>query len=93
VFLLKSGVFFVGTLHAYRKRLSSEPREKINRRKDMPTISFSDAERQLLIELLDTEVRELVHEIHHTDDRDYRQVLKEKEGTIEELLKKLKAAS
>jgi hypothetical protein len=59
----------------------------------MPTISFSDAERQLLVELLDIEVRELAHEIHHTDDRDYRQKLKEKEGTIEELLKKLKTAS
>lgn len=59
----------------------------------MPTISFSDAERQLLVELLDIEVRELAHEIHHTDDRDYKQTLKEKERTIEELLKKLKTAS
>jgi hypothetical protein len=59
----------------------------------MPAISFSDAERQLLIELLNIEVRELGHEIHHTDDRDYRQTLKEKEGTIEELLTKLRTAS
>lgn len=59
----------------------------------MPTISFSDAEQQLLTELLDTEMRELAHEIHHTDDRDYRESLKEKEKTIEELLKKLKPTS
>ena len=59
----------------------------------MPTISFSDTEQQLLTELLDAELKELAHEIHHTDDRDYRESLKEKETTMEELLKKLKTAS
>jgi len=59
----------------------------------MPTISFSDPERQLLIELLDAELQELPHEIHHTDDRDYREGLKKKEATLEELLKKLKSAA
>ena len=59
----------------------------------MQTITFSDTEQQLLIELLDSQHRELLHEIHHTDDRDYKQSLKEKEGAMEELLKKLKTAS
>lgn len=59
----------------------------------MSPLSCTDAEQQLLIELLDIEARELAHEIHHTDDREYRQALKEKEGTIGELLKKLQTAS
>lgn len=59
----------------------------------MQTITLSDMEKQLLIELLDSQLQELPHEIHHTDDRDYKQALKEKEGVLEELLKKLKTAS
>jgi hypothetical protein len=59
----------------------------------MQTITLSDTEKQLLIEFLDSQIQELLHEIHHTDDRDYKQSWKEKEGAMEELLKKLKTAS
>ncbi|MGE0680183.1 MAG: hypothetical protein AB7P69_04605 [Candidatus Binatia bacterium] len=59
----------------------------------MPMITVSGTEQQLLIELLDSQSKELLHEIHHTDDRDYKQSLKDKEGVMAELLKRLKAAS
>ena len=55
----------------------------------MQTLLLNDIERQLLIELLDSQRREMLHELHHTDDRDYRQSLKEREGIVEALLKKL----
>jgi hypothetical protein len=55
----------------------------------MHTLLLNDIEQQLLLELLDSQRRELLHEIHHTDDRDYRQSLKEREDVIEGLLKKL----
>lgn len=56
----------------------------------MHTITFSDKEQTLLIELLDAQLKELPHEIHHTDDHDYRRLLQEKANTVEELLKKMK---
>ena len=55
----------------------------------MHTLLLNDIEQQLLLELLDSQRRELLHEIHHTDDRDYRQSLKEREDVIEGLLEKL----
>jgi hypothetical protein len=55
----------------------------------MYTVVLSDTEHQLLVELLNRQRREFLHEIHHTDDRPYRQSLKEQETTVEELLKKL----
>jgi hypothetical protein len=57
----------------------------------MHTITLSDAEQTLLIELLDVQLKELPHEIHHTDDHDYRQFLEEKERALTELLKKIKS--
>ena len=56
----------------------------------MHTITLSDKEHTLLIELVDAQLEELPHEIHHTDDYDYRQSLEEKERTLQELLKKVK---
>ena len=55
----------------------------------MHTITLSDKEHTLLIELLDAQLTELPHEIHHTDDHDYRQLLQEKADTLKELLKKI----
>lgn len=57
----------------------------------MHTVILSDPEFHLLRELLDRQLRELLHEIHHTDDRHYRQSLKERAETVEGLSKKLKA--
>lgn len=59
----------------------------------LPTISFNDEEQRLLVELLDSELRELSPEIHYTDDHDYQQALKEKERVRKELLMKVQAAS
>jgi hypothetical protein len=55
----------------------------------MRTITLSDTEQTLLIELLDQQLKELRREIHHTDDHAYRDHLKEKGATLEELWKKL----
>jgi hypothetical protein len=55
----------------------------------MHTITFSDTEQTLLIELLTNDLIELRREIQHTDKHNYRDSLKEKESTLEELLHKL----
>jgi hypothetical protein len=55
----------------------------------MHTITLSDTEQTVLIELLDQQPKELRREIHHTDDHAYRDSLREKGSTLEELLKKL----
>jgi hypothetical protein len=55
----------------------------------MHTITFSDTEQTLLIELLTNDLIELRREIQHTDNHNYRDSLKEKESTLEELLHKL----
>jgi hypothetical protein len=56
----------------------------------MRTITLSDTEQTVLIELLDQQLKELRREIHHTDDHAYRVSLREKGVTLEELWKKLK---
>jgi hypothetical protein len=61
----------------------------VERKVNMYTVVLSEAEHQLLVDLLTRQRREFLHELHHTDDRPYRQALKEQEGTVEELLKKL----
>lgn len=38
----------------------------------MHTVVLSDTEHQLLVDLLQRQVRELLHELHHTDDRHYQ---------------------
>jgi hypothetical protein len=56
----------------------------------MTTITLSDQEHQVLIELLDREIPSLREEILHTDDHDYRESLKERETFVKNLLQKLK---
>ena len=58
----------------------------------MHTMTLSDKEQTLLMELLDTQLKALPHEIHHTDDHDYRQMLQEQFDALEELLKKVQEA-
>lgn len=58
----------------------------------MHTVTLEDKEQILLIELLDAQLNSLPHEIHHTDDHDYRQMLQERLHTLEELLKKVKSS-
>ena len=56
---------------------------------DRHVITLSDKERTLLIELLGGQLNDLPHEIHHTDDYDYRQLLQEKADTLNRLLKRV----
>jgi|SwirhirootsSR2_FD_contig_41_2839841_length_407_multi_1_in_0_out_0_2 hypothetical protein len=56
----------------------------------MRTITLSDTEQTVLIEFLDLQLTELRREIHHTDNHTYRDRLKEKGSTLEDLLNKLK---
>jgi hypothetical protein len=52
----------------------------------MLTLHLDEQEQLALTELLEREVPNLRHEIHHTDDRDYREFLKERERVVEKLL-------
>ena len=56
----------------------------------MRTITLSDTEQAVLMEFLDLQLKELRREIHHTDDHTYRDGLKKKGSTLEDLLTKLK---
>lgn len=55
----------------------------------MHTLTFNDDERTLLIEMLETDLAKLPHEIHHTDNRKYRGMLEEKQSALQQLLKRL----
>ncbi len=59
------------------------------RKTAMHTLTFNDDERTLLIEMLDTFLAKLPHEIHQTGNRAYRDMLEEKQGTLQQLLKRL----
>jgi hypothetical protein len=56
----------------------------------MGPINLTHEEQQLLIEILERAIPDLRDEIRHTDNRDYRKSLKEREKRIEDLLGKLK---
>jgi hypothetical protein len=59
------------------------------RRADMHTLTFNDNQRTLLIEILEAYLAKLPHEIHQTDNRAYRDMLEEKQRTLQQLLKRL----
>ncbi len=50
---------------------------------------FSEPERRLLLELLQQEHRQLPPEIHHTDNRDVRDELRERQQMVNQLLERL----
>ncbi len=56
----------------------------------MLTLQLNDEEHQAIFELLERELPELRHEIHHTDDHDYREFLKAREHLLERLLNRVK---
>ena len=49
------------------------------------------AERELLLEILENQDRELFREIAQTDHRDFKTVLKNKETLLQSVINKLKA--
>ncbi len=55
----------------------------------MRTMTLNDNEQTLVIELLQTQLKELSHEIHQTDKHAYRDILEEKRVALEQLLKRL----
>lgn len=59
----------------------------------MKTLTFTEEEQQLLVEILEKEVPNLRDEIVHTDDHDYREFLKERERHLKELVRKLKESA
>ena len=58
----------------------------------MISMQLSQAELDLLRELLESEIPELRDEIWHTDDHDFRESLKQRQKLIESLLAKVREA-
>jgi hypothetical protein len=52
----------------------------------MITLHLEEHEHKAMIELIVREIPNLRHEIHHTDDREYREFLKTQERLLEKLL-------
>lgn len=52
-------------------------------------VDMTDQERGFLMELLETKSTAMLHEIHHTDARDYKEMLKQKMELLEGLRAKL----
>lgn len=52
----------------------------------MVRIELSETEASILGEFLAAELKELHTEIHHTDDRHYKEKLKEKQALLQRLL-------
>lgn len=50
-------------------------------------------EKQLLLEILESVSKETIHGIHHTDTNDYKEMLKQRLETIDNLKEKLENAN
>jgi hypothetical protein len=59
------------------------------------TMSFevTDVERTFLLELLEARYTAMLHELHHTDSYEYKELLQEKVQLLESLKKKLEYSS
>ena len=54
------------------------------------SFDVTDAERDFLLELLDSRHTSMLHELHHTDTYEYRELLQQKVSLLEQLQLKLK---
>ena len=54
---------------------------------------ITDEERTYLLEVLEARRAELLHELHHTDTLDFKEMLKRKVELVEGLTSKLASAS
>jgi hypothetical protein len=54
-------------------------------------IALTEAERQLLIELLEAEARQAPAEYHHTQNHEFKQLLREREAVVNGLLARLQS--
>ena len=55
-------------------------------------LTLTIEEREILTSLLERRYREILKEISHTDNREFRQVLRKNEDTIEGILSQLREA-
>jgi hypothetical protein len=53
------------------------------------TLDITDEEREYLLEILDARREELLHELHHTDTLDFREMLRRKAALVEAVRSKL----
>ena len=56
------------------------------------TFDINDQEREYLLEVLEARRAELLHELHHTDTLDFKEMLKRKVELVEGLTSKLERA-
>ena len=54
-------------------------------------LEITDRERELLLELIEEEQKRFIHELNHTDSRDYRALLWERLEILEGLLAKCRS--
>ncbi|HNW58587.1 MAG TPA: hypothetical protein PKI62_02785 [bacterium] len=57
----------------------------------MHTVRLTDAERDLLREILESHLKEMHTEIHHTWKAEFKAMLKEKQHLLAQLIDKLQA--
>ena len=57
------------------------------------TLDITDEERDYLLEILDARREELIHELHHTDTLDFKEMLKRKVELVEGIGSKLATAA
>ena len=53
------------------------------------TFDITDEEREYLLEILEAQREELLHELHHTDTLDFKEMLKRKVELVEAVRSKL----
>jgi hypothetical protein len=53
------------------------------------TLDITDEERDYLLEILDARREELLHELHHTDTLDFKEMLKRKIALVEAVRSRL----
>jgi hypothetical protein len=56
------------------------------------TLDITDEEREYLLEILDARREELLHELHHTDTLDFKEMLRRNIELVEAVRSKLVAA-
>ncbi|HKZ79019.1 MAG TPA: hypothetical protein VJ124_12005 [Pyrinomonadaceae bacterium] len=53
------------------------------------TLSIDEREREFLIELLTSKRDSMLHELHHTDTHEYKELLKTQLGLLENLMTRI----
>jgi hypothetical protein len=58
----------------------------------MPTITLTDEEAQVVREVLEARHKEMLHEVHHTSHREFRDMLKHRLEVLEAALRAVAGA-